>query len=270
MDVFYRRFRRRQRRASRQSPNQPLAARQNLRRLAPGSSHGLGTGTISTSASSPPRDSTVFCARCPGRVQKFRVRSRRGVASRARASSAESMVMAHPVLLLEVERAVLASDVLRAGGRAHVRHVRPRVANVVPSLRDGYGVGRGGGASVGRGRDRRGAGGCRAGRARGRMTRLEKDADAVRPAHHEREEGHRVRQEMVSAPRAAHDSRVPARAANCPTTGGVVLTSASAERRRARRDRAPRSFESVTDELSIHFYGQLSVNPRSNPDGVNF
>lgn len=135
------------RRASRQSPNQPLAVRQNLRRFAPGSSHGLGTGTISTSASRPPRDSTVFCARCPGRVQKFRVRSRRGVASRARASSAEWM--AHPVLLLEVERAVLASDVLRAGGRAHVCHVRPRVANVVPSLRDGDEVRRGGGASVG-------------------------------------------------------------------------------------------------------------------------
>ena len=151
MDVFYRRFRRR---ASRQSPNQPLAARQNLRRLAPGSSHGLGTGTISTSASSPPRDSTVFCARCPERVRKFRVRSRRGVASRARASSAESM--AHPVLLLEVERAVLASDVLRAGGRAHVRHVRPRVANVVPSLRDGVEVGRGGASRSGEGSEGRG------------------------------------------------------------------------------------------------------------------
>ena len=70
--------------------------------------------------------------------------------------------------------------------------------------------------------------------------------------------------------RARLMTRVPARAAKCPTTGGVVLTRASAERRRARRDRAPRSFESVTDELSIHFYGQLSVNPRSNPVGVNF
>ena len=57
--------------------------------------------------------------------------------------------MAHPVLLLEVERAVLASDVLRAGGRAHVCHVRPRVANVVPSLRDGDAFGMGGEASVG-------------------------------------------------------------------------------------------------------------------------
>ena len=149
-DVLYRRVRRRRRRGSRQSPNQPLAVRQNLRRFAPGSSHGLGTGTISTSASRPPRDSTVFCARRAGRVRTCRVRPRRGVASRAaRRLESSAGSMAHPVLLIEVERAVLASDVLRAGGRAHVRHVRPRVANVVPSLRDGDAFGMGGEASVG-------------------------------------------------------------------------------------------------------------------------
>ena len=69
--------------SSRVRTNPSRFARTRRRAWRHGSSHGLGTGTISTSASRPPRDSTVFCARCAGRARKFRVRPRRGVASRA-------------------------------------------------------------------------------------------------------------------------------------------------------------------------------------------